>query len=79
MSATIYWRPFNNSKILEGIGAPSSFIEDMKKAFDRFPLKLTEDDIPTLKGMIAVDDQGYYQQVLDLIEKYEEIELYAEY
>ena len=84
MSTTIHYR--NMSKTdphLKNVGAPGSFIQSMQKAFGRFPCELAEKDYAKLSGMAIMysgsDDDNPYREVIDLIEKFGRIELYASY
>ena len=77
MSQTICYRPLNKGSSLNNISAPSSFRESLEKAFGGWPLRLTDTDIPKLEGMASICST--YQQIIDLIEKYDEIELYSEF
>ena len=83
MSANIHWKPFtpDSSKTLAQAGAPSHFIEAMKKAFGNFPCTVGQNEIEKLKGMAATDrdDNNPFQEIIDLLEHHEAIYLWAEY
>lgn len=84
MSATIHYRKTAKADpYLKQVGAPSSFIESLKRAFGGFPVELTESSIPILRGMQAVagfpPNDDAYGEVIELIEKFGSIELYASY
>lgn len=76
MGASIYWRPTNRGRNLS-VGAWSSFLDALRKAFGELPVKLSEKDLPTLRGMAAVD--GEFGRLVALIEENGEIEIYAEW
>lgn len=84
MSATICWRPSAKNDKHLNVGAPSSFMEVMKNAGFGFPCAVTLSDVPVLRGMAAVygrNDQNPnpFDELLDLVEKYGSIELWAVY
>lgn len=86
MSATIFYEPVKqNSKSLD-VSAPSTFQDRLAKAFGGdwttvLPRIFGKDDIPTLQGMSAtqIEDNNPYQQMIDLIEKYDQIRVWAQY
>ena len=73
-------RPVAKGSDIE-VSSPSSFIESIKKAFDVFPVILNESHIPTLRGMASVrgHNKNEYDILLEYIEKFGTIEIYAEY
>jgi len=84
MSATIHYR--QTSKVdpyLKTCSAPSSFIESIEDAFHHFPCELEESDIGTLRGMASVynslEEDNPYKELIDLIEKFGSIKIYASY
>lgn len=80
MSATIHYRKTSTvDPYLKCVGAPSSFIQTLERAFGHFPCELSETSISTLKGMSAMTDNQAYEEIIDLIEKFGSIELYASY
>lgn len=83
MSASICWRPTDNSRKHISVGAPSSFMQTMDRAGLRLPCTLGENELPTLRGMAATwsapENANPYQQIIDLIEQHGEIDLFAEY
>ena len=82
MSANIYWRPVapESSETL-GVGAPSAFIEAMRKSFGSFPCSVSRNDIDKLSGMAAVygSDNNPFQEIIDLLDHHEAIDLWAVY
>ena len=82
MSATILYRPIkrNDGKSL-GISAPSRFLEVMGKCFGDPPFTLEKKDIPILQGMAAAccDNPNSFESIIDKIENYGAIEVWAEY
>ena len=82
MGATIHYR--KTSKVdphLKCVGAPSSFMESLTRAFGHFPCEVSDAHIPILQGMAALgsknEDDNPYLEVIELIEKIGSIELYA--
>lgn len=83
MSASIMWRPLNQGKHLS-VGAPSSFIESLERAFGSFPLKpYGEDAARVLDGMAAATEykefREAYQQLAAAVREEGEIEIFAVY
>jgi len=84
MSASILYEPINpNPKSIDA-WAPSSFMETMQRANIALPCTLGPDNIPILMGMAAVfgdkgDAPNPYQQLVDAINKYGKISVWAEY
>ncbi len=83
MSASIFWRPVNSGHQLR-IGAPSSFIDSLQRAFgSRPPITLTETDIPTLTGMAAATEyeefREAYEKLAHAIREEDEIQIFAAY
>jgi hypothetical protein len=85
MSATIYWRPGkqDNNKYLHNVSSASHFMSTLKNAgIGELPTRLSRHWIPTLNGMVAMcedQEKNPYQELIDLLDKYDEIELYAQY
>jgi hypothetical protein len=81
MSANIYYRP-KKSRIGVPSSAAPSFIDALTDAFGVFPTSLTRRDEPVLRGMRAGRDEGMKATIdalLDGLEKFDEIEVFAEY
>lgn len=83
MGANIY---FHQMKPVDGQSischAPSSFIASMERAFGEFPCVLDSENVPVLKGMAAMSHDGGgnpYQEIIDAIDKYGTIKVYAEW
>lgn len=84
MSKTIFFR------ILEPTGeiqtsTPNQVISNIQKAFGSFPAKLRRENISVLRGLligttssIQEEEDNEYYQIIQAIEKYGEIEIYAE-
>lgn len=72
MSATIYWRPLPLRDKHLKVGAPSSFIAAMERAFGPSPWGLGEGSLATLRGMSAAfgddDRENPFAQLVELIE-----------
>lgn len=82
MSASIMWEPLNPNPKHFSVGAPSFFIESLKNADMELPRTFTEADVSVLKGMSAAsgrDENNPYQQMINAIEKYGEITVWAQY
>jgi hypothetical protein len=84
MSASICYRPVDPKPKTIGAYAPSSFMEAMERAGMQLPCTIGKGAIPVLSGMSATwgkgaDSPNPYQNVIDAIEKYGDIELWAEY
>lgn len=83
MSASILYRPLaDQRKCVDDVLAPSRFLGVMGKCFGNLPFTLGEGAIPTLSGMAATwDDDMHnpFERIIELIEKYGTIEVWAEY
>lgn len=81
MSASIYYQPVKGTHL--GIGAPSSFIAAMTRAFGNAPWTLTDRDYHTLKGLAAgleSDDQrAAVEELAGAAVKHGELRVWAEY
>ena len=74
MSASIYWESVNtHAPSLKRVGAPSTFIDSMDRAFYTGPWVLGVDHISKLFGMAAMfggpDEDNPYLELIELIEK----------
>lgn len=82
MSATILTRPTGKGRLLD-VGAPSNFIETMRRAFGQFPVVLNETHLEKLRGMAAIQgplcDPNPYVRLQAEIMDNGEIEVFAEY
>jgi hypothetical protein len=75
---TIYWAPIGNGGTI-GCRTPSSTLEALSKGFGGRPWIMGTDCIAGLKFMQAADPRNdTYQELLDLIYKYEQIRVWAE-
>lgn len=84
MSASIYWKQVKPVKSHSlNVGAPSNFLEILEKVFGSRNPQLDESNIEALKGMAAVYNiyggVNPYEELIEAIEQYKEIELWAEY
>lgn len=77
MGASIYWRPVKPGKSLS-VGGRSAFVEALKL---HQPIRMTAADIPFLRGLAAgnADFANAVDEIIEAIEKHDEIEVYAEY
>lgn len=83
MSATILTRATGKGKPL-GVGAPSSFIETMERAFGNFPVVLNYSHLERLHGMasvksLLVNEGEVFERLIEEIEREGEIEVFAQY
>jgi hypothetical protein len=83
MSASIFWRPVNSGHQLR-IGAPSSFIDSLQRAFgSRLPVTLTGSDRPVLLGMAAATEyeefREAYSELARALGEEDEIQVFASY
>ena len=58
MSASLYWRPTSLDEHHIDVGAPSSFVNKMTRAFGSYPWKLKGSDLERLRGLEAGNDGG---------------------
>lgn len=84
MSASIYYRQVKpvSGKLLN-TSAPSSFIDSLEKAFGGREPTLTTTEIPILQGMAilwtGMGGKNPYEQLIEGIQKYGEIEIDVQY
>lgn len=85
MSAHINWHPAATKDKSIDVPAPSAFMETMAGVGLTLPCIVRQADIRLLTGMAAVfgpherSRPNPYQQILDLLEKHDEIEIWAVY
>lgn len=82
MSASISWKPVKNVGKGLDVGAPSAFVERMEKVFGSLPLELLRTDIPKLEVLALLYDNNDckpYQELIDALDSYEKIEVWATY
>lgn len=79
MSANILYRTIKKGKSLE-VSSPSSFIEMFENAFP-FPTILRQENIEILNGMRIGSEyhKETLKKIIEAIETFGEIEIYAEY
>ena len=53
MSASIHFRPTGKEGPYLSVGAPSSFIEIVERAFGKFPVEVGVEDLKKIEGIIA--------------------------
>lgn len=82
MSANLFWRPIKGGVDLE-VGAPSSFIEMMERAFHALPITLDSGDSARLEGMkfgtVNKEFSEALEEIIEAIGKHGAIQVYAEY
>lgn len=83
MSANICWRAVKNDKTLD-VPAPSSFQEKMSAVGMCLPCTIKQSSREILRGMAEgygreKDRPNPFDQILELLDKYDEIELWAVY
>lgn len=79
MSASINYLP---SKKLHDLpaGSPSSVVESLEQTFGSLPRTFTEADLPILRGMsFAAPRECFWQNIVEAIEKHDEIHVSVEY
>jgi len=84
MSANIYWRPSTQNNKSLNVPAPSSFQERMREVGLSMPCTVEQCHVPVLKGLAAgygreKDRPNPFDQILDLLDKHDAVELWAEY
>lgn len=84
MSASICWRPVDKRDKTLRVGAPSLFMETMRKAGLEFPCTIGSEELPVLTGMAAVygrndENVNPFDELITLVEKYGSVELWASY
>jgi hypothetical protein len=75
MSATICYRPVLTKRYYVPTMAPSSFME----ALGELPRTFGAEDLPILRVCARVGHREAFEHLIDAIEKYGAIELWAEY
>jgi len=73
MSVSFTWRPINPNKGIS-FGTGSSLNSALTTAFGDFPIRLTDKDIPILKGIIACGHEDLYE-LIEAISENDEIEI----
>lgn len=82
MSATIYWRPVSKKeRYFKNVGAPSSFMSTLDRAFGRRAGKFTCMDLERLRGIAATyeGEENPWEEMIEAIEEFSEIEIWPEY
>jgi len=79
MSVTIVCRPVSEGIIING--GTSSTEKALNETFGKFPIMLSDDDLPVLTGMAAVyrGEPNPFTQLIDAIDKYERIQVIVKY
>lgn len=79
MSATICYRIVKPAKSL-GVDLPSGFQETCSRVFGSLPRNFGDGDIPQIQTLMAAfPNESGWLEMLGIIEKYGEIEVFAEY
>ena len=78
MSANITWTPMNKGGNIK-TSIPSAFIKSIENTFGKFPIKLNTNDLDILQGMFNASKEHSYEQIIELIEKYDEVFIEAYY
>jgi hypothetical protein len=81
MSASIYYQPTKKNRHDVHTGSASAFIEAIERAFGGREAILSDKDIPTLKGMSAMENfsNNPFNDLIEGIEKFGEIKIIVEY
>ena len=83
MSANIYYEPTKRKKVDVPTMAPSSFMGTLERVFGQRTPKLNIESQPKLEALRdACEDEGTrkcYQVLIDGVERFDEIQLSAEY
>lgn len=81
MSATLYYRQISNKNKHVRVMAPSSFMRTLDEEFSGPPYRFGPTDVPVLRGMAAGFDGSVnpFRELIELIEKLTDIEVWAEY
>ena len=84
MSANIYWRPVSKTNKALNVPAPCSFLDKMRKAGFSLPCSISQNNIDILMGMAIgfgnqKDQPNPFREIIELLDKYEAIELWPEY
>lgn len=87
MSANVYWESVKKDKHLKNV--TSSVIQSLKNLFGDFPIFLSINDCEIIKGMASVyntenikwgiSDKNPYTEILEILEKNNNIRLHIEY
>jgi hypothetical protein len=78
MGATIHYRNASKADPSLDVNAPSSFIEALERGFGHLPIVLSDAHVEMLRGM-AINSRGEsgYEDLIEKIQKYGSIEVYA--
>ena len=83
MSANVFYRQVKPVKEKSlSCFAPSSFLKTMREVFGELPIQLDKSNIDVLHGMSLLCSDGGgnpYRELIDAINKYNLIEMWAEY
>lgn len=82
MSMSAYWRPVPpvDSRVFDGF-LGSNGLAALRHAFHQpaGPVSLTRDDITALRAMASLEGHEIYDEIANMIEKYEAIEVWGEW
>lgn len=81
MSASIYYQAVKGKNL--SVGAKSSFLAAIERAFGGVPCVLSEHDVLKLQGLAAAfdseDQRAAVQELIEAIEKHASVRVWAEY
>ena len=81
MSATVVYQPIKGKAL--DVGAPSSFVGALERAFGQRPWTLTDRDYYTLQGLAAgldsIDQREAVEELAEAVRQHGEIRVWAEY
>jgi hypothetical protein len=77
VSVGIHWQPVKSDGTR--VRGQSRVVAQIKAAFGRFPLDMTETDLPKLEAMAVVDPEGPWSEFVEAIQKVGDIHVWGEY
>lgn len=80
MSASLYYRPISNQHHITN--SAKGTIDKLQKVFGALPLRLDHTHIEKLSVMARLEDDDQnnpYQKIIEAIDEFSEIEIFAEY
>lgn len=81
MTASLFWVPV--AAQTRNFASGSRYHKALTKAFGEFPTRLTQKDIPILRGMAAVDgnfgSSNPYEKLVHALTKHNVVEVSVEY
>jgi hypothetical protein len=81
MSANICWEPVSKKVKRLSVGAPSRFMAVLDRLGVSLPGEVGVEHVEVLRGAAAVTDEesNPFQDLIDLIDLYDRVRLWAEY